>query len=73
MLVLTGILIKVLEAINNCGIKRIEDLLLSTKIMSLSEKESLKSTLSAEIDESVRFAEESPYPDVTEYKNKVFK
>ena len=59
--------------INNCGIKRIEDLLLSTKIISLSENESFKSALSAEIDEAVRFAKESPYPDVTEYKNKVFK
>ena len=59
--------------INNCGIKRIEDLLLSTKIISLSENESLKSALSAEIDGAVRFAKESPYPDVTEYKNKVFK
>jgi pyruvate dehydrogenase E1 component alpha subunit len=59
--------------INNCGIRRIEDLLLSTKIMSLSENESLKSALSVEIDGAVRFAKESPYPDVTEYKNKVFK
>ncbi len=59
--------------INNCGIKRIEDLLLSTKVISSFEKEDLLNMLNAEIDEAVRFAEESPYPDIMEYKNKVFK
>jgi TPP-dependent pyruvate/acetoin dehydrogenase alpha subunit len=46
---------------------------LSTNIISRSENESLKNALNAEIDAAVRFAQESPYPDVTEYKNKVFK
>ncbi len=59
--------------INNCGIKRIEGLLLSTGIISISEKEDISHKLTDEIEDAVRFAKESSYPNTAEYKNNVFK
>lgn len=59
--------------IDNCGIKRIEDLLLSTGIISVTEKEDIINELKQEVGEAVEYAKKSPYPKISEYKNKVFK
>jgi len=58
--------------VGNCAIKRIEDLLLSSGTMSLSEREEINNRFLYEIDSAVQFAQASPFPDVTEYKNKAF-
>jgi len=59
--------------ISHCPVKRLEDLLFSEKIMSPGEKEEIFSKVNAEIEQAMKTAEKSPFPDPTDYKHKVFK
>jgi len=59
--------------VNNCGMKRIEGLLLEMGIMSDSEKKEINEKIISEIEEAVRFVQASPFPSAEEYKENVFK
>jgi pyruvate dehydrogenase E1 component alpha subunit len=59
--------------VNNCGIKKLEDLLSSVGMLSDSERANILDGLVDEIDEAVKFAKESRFPEIGEYKGKVFK
>jgi pyruvate dehydrogenase E1 component alpha subunit len=52
--------------LNRCPIKMLEEFLLKHSIISKSEKLRLYATIEKEIEESVVFAKESPYPDPDE-------
>lgn len=55
-----------------CPIKRFTKLLADTGAVSSGEMELVKAAISAEIDEAVRFAKASPYPDVSELTTEVY-
>lgn len=59
--------------VNNCGIKRMEKLLISEGILTEAEKINLIHKLSDEVEEAVEFAKNSPFPEVQDYKNEIFK
>lgn len=59
--------------VDNCPIKRLEKFLLNEKILSQLEKRQILGEIEKEIEEAVKFAEESPYPEVGEVFNAVFK
>lgn len=59
--------------ISHCPVKRFEDLLFSVNIMSPTEKEDIFARVNDDLEEAVRKAKESPFPDAGEYKKKVFK
>ena len=52
--------------LNRCPIKMLEEFLLKHSIISKSEKLRIYATIEKEIEESVVFAKESPYPDPDE-------
>jgi len=59
--------------VNNCPIKRFEAFLMKEGILSDLEKEKIYKEVEREIEEAVKFAEESPYPEVGGGGNGVFK
>lgn len=59
--------------VDNCAIKRMEDLLLSLGMISSAEKEKIIDRLNKKINEALQAAKESPFPDTKGYRNKVFK
>ena len=56
-----------------CPIKRLEELLIKEGILSESEKNQIFEKIQKEIEEAVKFAKESPYPNEDELLNEVFK
>jgi len=58
---------------NRCPIKTLEESLLTRGIMSESEKSKIIKRIDKEIEDSVTFAKQSPYPDKRDYLNYVFK
>lgn len=59
--------------VKNCPIKRLEDFLMKEGILSNQKKEQIHSEIAEEIEEAARFAEESPYPEIDDFVNYVFK
>jgi TPP-dependent pyruvate/acetoin dehydrogenase alpha subunit len=59
--------------VNNCPIKRLEEYLLKEGIFLNQEKGRIHGEVEEEIEEAVRFAEESPYPEVDDFVGCVFK
>ncbi|MBI5643078.1 MAG: thiamine pyrophosphate-dependent dehydrogenase E1 component subunit alpha [Deltaproteobacteria bacterium] len=59
--------------VDNCAIKRTENFFFSEGLMSPSEKERILQKVRTEIEDALNYARSSPYPEVSEYKNKVFK
>jgi pyruvate dehydrogenase E1 component alpha subunit len=57
----------------NCPINEYEDFLMKKKILSESEIERISADVDKAIEEAIRFAEESPYPDPTEVTEDVYK
>lgn len=49
--------------VNNCPIKRLEEFLMMEGILSDQKKEQIHSVVDEEIEEAVKFAEDSPYPE----------
>lgn len=58
---------------NKCPIKGLEVFLLEQGIISETGKIEIRSQMQEEIDEAVRFAKESPFPDRSELTKNVFK
>jgi TPP-dependent pyruvate/acetoin dehydrogenase alpha subunit len=58
---------------NRCPIKMLEKFLLEHGIISELERDQIYKAISEEIEESVRFARESPYPDENDLLHDVFK
>jgi TPP-dependent pyruvate/acetoin dehydrogenase alpha subunit len=58
---------------NRCPIKMLEKFLLEHGVMSESERDQIHKAISEEIEEAVRFARESPYPDENDLLHDVFK
>jgi len=58
---------------NRCPIKMLEKFLLEHGIMSELERDQIHRAISEEIEEAVRFARESPYPDENDLLHDVFK
>lgn len=58
---------------NRDPIKTLERFLLEHNIMSELERDQIRKTISEEIEEAVKFARESPYPDENELFDDVFK
>lgn len=59
--------------VSNCPIKRMEACLLDNEVITLDEKEMEVMRIHKEIKEAISYAKESPYPEVNEYRNKVFR
>lgn len=59
--------------LNRCPIKMLERFLLEHGIMSESERDNINEAISEEIEESVKFARESPYPSEKDLLSDVFK
>ena len=59
--------------VKNCPIKRFEEFLMEEGILSDQDKRRIYSEVEEEIEEAVRFAEESPYPEADGVLSKVFK
>lgn len=58
---------------NRCPIKALEEFLLEHDILSEPEKIQIYKGIDKEVEESIVFARESPYPDKTEVLSNVFK
>jgi len=58
---------------NRCPIKALEEFLLEHNILSEPEKIKIYEGIDKEVEESIVFARESPYPDETEVLSNVFK
>ena len=58
---------------NRCPVKMLERFLLEHGIMSKLERDQIHKVISEEIEESVTFARESPYPDESDILRGVFK
>lgn len=58
---------------SRCPIRGLEKLLLEQGILSESEKTSIYEMVNREVEESIIFAEQSPYPDACEVLDNVFK
>jgi len=58
---------------NRCPIKILEGFLLENGIMSESERDQIHKAVSGEVEEAVKFARESPYPDENDLLHDVFK
>jgi len=58
---------------NRCPIKMLEKFLLEHSVMSELERDQIHKALSEEIEEAVKFAKESPYPDENDLLHDVFK
>lgn len=58
---------------NRCPIKMLEKFLLEHGIISELERDQIHKAISEEVEESVKFARESPYPDETDLLHNVFK
>lgn len=58
---------------NRCPIKALEEFLLEHDILSEPEKVQIGEGIDKEVEESIVFARESPYPDETEVLSNVFK
>lgn len=58
---------------NRCPIEMLEKFLLEHGIMSELERDQIYTAISKEIEEAVRFARESPYPDENDLLHDVFK
>ncbi len=58
---------------NRCPIKMLERLLLEHGIISELEIDQIRKTISEEVEEAVKFARESPYPDENDLLHDVFK
>lgn len=56
-----------------CPIKRLEELLTKEGFLSEEEKNQISQNIEKEIEEAVRFAKESPYPEKEELNRGVFK
>jgi len=59
--------------VNNCPIKRLEQFLLKESILSESEKSLISKKTEEEVEDAIKFAKDSPYPDPEEVLNDVFK
>jgi len=58
---------------NRCPIRAFEEFILARGIMSDSERIKIIRSIDKEIEDSITFAKESPYPDERSYLNYVFK
>jgi len=58
---------------NRCPIKMLKKFLLEQGIMSELERDQIHKAISEEIEEAVKFAKESPYPDENDLLHDVFK
>lgn len=58
---------------NKCPIGALEEFLLKHKIISDSKKIQIKKNIEKEVEKSIVFAKESPYPDKSELLDNVFK
>ena len=58
---------------NRCPIKMLEKFLLEHGVMSELERDQIHKAISEEIEEAVKFAKESPYPDENDLLHDVFK
>jgi pyruvate dehydrogenase E1 component alpha subunit len=58
---------------NKCPIKMLEKFLLKHGIMSEYERDQIHKAISEEVEEAVKFAKESPYPDENDLFKDVFK
>jgi pyruvate dehydrogenase E1 component alpha subunit len=58
--------------VKNCPLKRFERVLLTENLLSGREMDQMVRDIEEEIDDAVRFAQESPYPDVSELRDDVF-
>jgi len=58
---------------NRCPIKMLERFLIENGIMSESERDQIHKAVSGEVEEAVKFARESPYPDENDLLHDVFK
>ena len=58
--------------VNNCPIQRLEEFLVRDGILSERDKEQIYNEVDDAIEEAVRFAEESPYPETNEFVHGVF-
>jgi pyruvate dehydrogenase E1 component alpha subunit len=58
---------------DRCPIKMLEKFLLKHDIMSESERDKIRKSISSEIEKAVIFARESPYPDEKDLLHDVFK
>ena len=58
---------------NRCPIEMLENFLLDHGIMSKLERDQIHKAISEEIEEAVKFAKESPYPDENDLLHDVFK
>ncbi|MDP2966813.1 MAG: thiamine pyrophosphate-dependent enzyme, partial [bacterium] len=56
-----------------CPIKRLGELLIKENILSENEKEKIGQSIEKEVEESIKFAKESPYPEKEELLKDVFK
>jgi TPP-dependent pyruvate/acetoin dehydrogenase alpha subunit len=56
-----------------CPIRKLEQLLLENNIMSKQERDEIHKTVSEEVEESVKFARASPFPDAKDLLRDVFK
>ena len=59
--------------VRNCPIKRLEEFLMKEGVLSDLRKGQIYSEVESEIDEAIKFAEESPYPETDGVFNDVFK
>lgn len=59
--------------VNNCAIRRMEELLTDMGVLNASEKSAMNDDLKSEIEESLEFAKKSPFPEVDGFQKKVFK
>ena len=57
----------------NCPIKKFEEFLVKQNLLSESEMKEICNNAEREVEEAVKFAEESPYPDPSEVLDDVFK
>ncbi len=60
------------EWLEKCPIRRLKEKLISEKIVTEGELEDMTRRIEKELEEAVRFAEESPYPEVGELWNDVY-
>lgn len=58
--------------VKNCAIRRMEAFLLEHELMTSMEIDEKKKQINREIEEAIAHAKESPYPNVSEYRHKVF-
>jgi pyruvate dehydrogenase E1 component alpha subunit len=59
--------------VDNCPLKRLEEFLIKENLLSRFQKKEIAQDIQKEIEETVEFARESPYPAQSEVLNDVFK